>query len=64
MLGIKYWESFPKHVPLSTLPATVGESNWTFRLPWPSDRLDEVAEARERQSKLRAWAEEYQRVGE
>ena len=26
MLGVKYWESFPKHVPMSTLPATVGES--------------------------------------
>jgi 4-alpha-glucanotransferase len=43
-------------------PATVAESNWIFRLPWPSDRLDEVAEARERQSRLRAWAEEYHRV--
>jgi 4-alpha-glucanotransferase len=43
-------------------PATVGESNWIFRLPWPSDRLDEVPEARERQSRLRAWAEEYHRV--
>jgi sugar phosphate isomerase/epimerase len=26
MLGIKYWESFPKHVPLTTLPAAVGDS--------------------------------------
>ncbi len=26
MLGVKYWESFPKHVPLSTLPAAVGDS--------------------------------------
>ena len=25
-LGVKYWESFPKHVPLTTLPAAVGES--------------------------------------
>jgi sugar phosphate isomerase/epimerase len=25
-LGVKFWESFPKHVPLSTLPAAVGES--------------------------------------
>jgi 4-alpha-glucanotransferase len=44
-------------------PATVGESNWIFRLPWSSDRLDEVAEARERQATLRAWAEEYHRLG-
>ena len=33
-------------------PATVTDDNWTFRLPWPSDRLDEVAEARERQGAL------------
>jgi 4-alpha-glucanotransferase len=45
-------------------PATVGDSNWVFRLPWPSDRLGEVAEAAERQSRLRAWAEKYHRVGE
>jgi inosose dehydratase len=25
-LGVKFWESFPKHVPLSTLPAAVTES--------------------------------------
>ena len=30
-------------------PATVTPENWTFRLPWPSDRLDDAAEARERQ---------------
>jgi 4-alpha-glucanotransferase len=37
-------------------PATVGDDNWTFRLPWPSDRLDDVPEARERQVMLRQWA--------
>lgn len=37
-------------------PATVTDANWTFRLPWPVDRLDEVEEARERQETLRAWA--------
>jgi 4-alpha-glucanotransferase len=42
-------------------PATVADSNWTFRLPWPSDRLDDVEEARERRDRLRAWAEEYDR---
>src|SRR4051794_21779367 len=26
MLGLKYWESFPGHVPLSTLPKTIAES--------------------------------------
>lgn len=42
-------------------PATVTEHNWSFRLPWPSDRLDDVPEARERQSTLRAWAARYGR---
>jgi 4-alpha-glucanotransferase len=41
-------------------PATVNDSNWTFRLPWPSNRLGEFA--RERQSVLRAWAEQYGRI--
>src|SRR5262249_5756792 len=36
-------------------PATVGDHNWSFRLPWPSDRLDEVPEARERRQRLREW---------
>jgi 4-alpha-glucanotransferase len=43
-------------------PATIGDHNWTFRLPWPSDRLDEVPEARERQERLRHWAEKYGRA--
>ena len=25
-------------------PATVTDDNWTWRLPWPVDRLDEEAE--------------------
>ena len=37
-------------------PATVNDRNWTFRLPWPCDRLNEVPVAVERQSTLRAWA--------
>ena len=41
-------------------PATVNESNWSFRLPWPSNRLGEFA--RERQAVLRAWAEQYGRI--
>jgi 4-alpha-glucanotransferase len=43
-------------------PSTVNEVNWTFRLPWPSDRLDDVAEARERQERLRGWAVQYHRL--
>jgi 4-alpha-glucanotransferase len=41
-------------------PATVNESNWSFRLPWPSNRLGEFA--RERQAVLRGWAEQYGRI--
>ena len=34
-------------------PATVSDGNWTFKLPWPCDRLDEVPEARERRADAR-----------
>ena len=43
-------------------PATVTDGNWTFRLPWPVDRLDEVPEARERQARLRAWSAKHGRI--
>jgi 4-alpha-glucanotransferase len=36
-------------------PATVTADNWTFRLPWPVDRLDEEPDARERKAALRIW---------
>jgi 4-alpha-glucanotransferase len=42
-------------------PATVTDENWTFSLPWPSDQLDDIPEARERQDSLRRWAEQYGR---
>ncbi len=42
-------------------PATVTDSNWTFRLPWSCDRLNQVAFARERQATLREWASRYGR---
>src|SRR6185503_315579 len=38
-------------------PAVIADSNWTFRLPWLVDRLDDVPEARERRDRLRAWSE-------
>jgi len=41
-------------------PGTVSDSNWTFRLPWPSNRLGEFAH--DRQLALRAWAEQYRRI--
>jgi 4-alpha-glucanotransferase len=42
-------------------PATVTDRNWTFRLPWPCDRLHEVPVAVERQAALRAWASRHGR---
>ena len=35
------------------VPATVGADNWTYRLPWPVDRLSEIREAREAAARLR-----------
>jgi 4-alpha-glucanotransferase len=43
-------------------PGTVNDGNWTFRLPWPSNRLNDVDNARERQAALRRWAEKYGRL--
>jgi len=43
-------------------PATVNDRNWTYRLPWPSNRLLDIPEARERQSALRAWSQRYGRL--
>jgi 4-alpha-glucanotransferase len=43
-------------------PATINDRNWTFRLPWPVDRLEEVAEASERQSALRQWCVKHGRI--
>jgi 4-alpha-glucanotransferase len=43
-------------------PATVTDRNWTFRLPWPVDALNDQPDARARQAQLRAWAERYDRV--
>jgi 4-alpha-glucanotransferase len=42
-------------------PATIADHNWTYKLPWPVDKLDQVAEARERKDQLRAWSEKYSR---
>ena len=43
-------------------PAKVDDQNWTFQLPWPSDRLTEMPDAVERQTFLRALSEKYGRV--
>jgi len=42
-------------------PATVGRDNWTWRLPWPVDRLDREPVAVERAATLRAWARKHGR---
>jgi 4-alpha-glucanotransferase len=43
-------------------PATVNEANWTFRLPWPCDRLDDIEEAVARRDALRLWADRHGRL--
>jgi len=40
-------------------PAVMADSNWVYRLPWPSDRPD--PDARDAQQRLRAWADRYAR---
>jgi 4-alpha-glucanotransferase len=42
-------------------PATVKSENWTFRLPWPTDRLHDIPDAHERQLALRTWSKKYMR---
>lgn len=42
-------------------PATVTDENWTFRVPWPVDRFETIAEARDRQGALRRLSESSQR---
>ena len=44
------------------VPGTITDTNWTFRLPWPSDTLDGLPPVMERSSTLRAWSARYQRV--
>jgi len=44
------------------VPATVTDDNWTYRLPWPVDTLDDQPEARERAARLAAWARKYNRA--
>jgi hypothetical protein len=42
-------------------PATVSDDNWSFRLPWAVDHLEEIPEAIERRETLRRWAARYRR---
>jgi len=43
-------------------PATVAETNWTWRLPWPCDRLSTEPPAMAVARQLREWAEKYGRT--
>ena len=42
-------------------PATVGDHNWTWRLPWPTDRISTEAEAIAVGKQLREWSMAYRR---
>jgi len=42
-------------------PATVADSNWTWRLPWPSDRMPTEAAAMEVAKQLREWCLRHRR---
>ncbi len=42
-------------------PATVGDQNWTWRLPWPIDRMSSEPEATAVGQQLRALARKYNR---
>ena len=43
------------------VPATTGPENWTWRLPWPADRLADEPEARERAAALAAMCARHHR---
>jgi 4-alpha-glucanotransferase len=42
-------------------PATVGDDNWTWRMPWMVDRLSTEPQASAVANQLRAWSERYGR---
>ena len=44
------------------VPALIDDTNWTWRLPWPVDSLDDQPEAAERQRTLRRWSERHARA--
>jgi 4-alpha-glucanotransferase len=43
-------------------PATVGEDNWTWRLPWLSDRLTSEPQATTIAEQLQVWSERHGRT--
>ncbi len=42
-------------------PATVGDGNWTWRLPWPVDRISTEPAAMAVANQLREWAHRHGR---
>jgi 4-alpha-glucanotransferase len=42
-------------------PATVSDANWTWRLPWPADRLTTEPQAMAVAARLKEWAKKYGR---
>jgi 4-alpha-glucanotransferase len=44
------------------VPSTVSPANWAYRLPWPSDRLDDVVEVTAARDRLLAWSRRYGRT--
>jgi 4-alpha-glucanotransferase len=42
-------------------PATVGNDNWTWRLPWPADRISTEPPAMAVANQLREWSHRHQR---
>jgi 4-alpha-glucanotransferase len=43
-------------------PATVGDGNWTWRLPWPADRLSMEPAAMAMATQLREWSRRHGRT--
>jgi 4-alpha-glucanotransferase len=42
-------------------PATIGTQNWTWKLPWPSDRLLAEPEAMKVAAQLQSWSTQHGR---
>jgi 4-alpha-glucanotransferase len=45
------------------VPASQGDHNWNWRLPWPVDTLANQPEAAERVERLAAWSRRWNRLG-
>jgi 4-alpha-glucanotransferase len=43
------------------VPGTVGDPNWSWRMPWPVDVLEHQPEASERAATLARWMQQYRR---